>query len=48
MEMCDLNAVQNGSIAPPKNVLSTINIVKLFFFKKMIVLIVFSSLIVPL
>ena len=31
MEMCDLNAKQNGSIGPPKNMISTINIVKLFF-----------------
>ena len=41
--MSGLNAVQSGSIGPPKNMLN-INFVKLFF-KKMTVLIVFSSLI---
>ena len=33
MEMCGLNAVHGGSIRPPKNMLNTMNFVKLFFLK---------------
>ena len=33
MEMCGLNAVYGGSIRPPKNMLNTMNFVKLFFLK---------------
>ena len=33
MEMCGLNAVQGGSLGPPKNMLLSINFVKVFFLK---------------